>query len=180
MYTISFGLVLRRFPLETWFCHYCSNTSVFATTKEAFLVPACFPSAPLWVGFSLEASVLLVLYIGLLLLNKRLYFLLLIRCKFSHCPTLLLNLISPSLEMRSFTKYILLLSCLLALAAAQSSLPIVDLGYQLHQASSFNVGLLHWLSSMTYTRLYLVSNKVIGDWWFLQFLKYPVCRGANW
>lgn len=71
----------------------------------------------------------------------------------------------------------------LAAAAAQygkapannSSLPIVDLGYELQQASGFNVRHGNVLTFYTNSRL-----TIVGHWPLLQLLEHPFCSPTSW
>lgn len=67
-----------------------------------------------------------------------------------------------------------------------SALPTVDLGYEIHQAISFNVGQCPLTLSPTRTdapRLQLKSNiscKFIGNGPVLHLFKYPIWAGTGW
>lgn len=67
-------------------------------------------------------------------------------------------------------------AALFGVALAQyntTSLPTVDLGYEIHQASNFNVG---HRTSVTWDRMltYTVHR------WFLQLLEYQICSTTGW
>lgn len=63
-----------------------------------------------------------------------------------------------------------------ALAAPQGSnpLPKVDLGYEIHQASSFNV------RSYLPKKTNWVADNDVGHWRILQFFQYQICRATCW
>ena len=60
-------------------------------------------------------------------------------------------------------------------APQSSSLPVVDLGYERHQAAFFNVGLQQWLAHCARSS----PSLTLVHWWLLQLLKHPLRRSTS-
>jgi len=52
--------------------------------------------------------------------------------------------------------------------ASASSLPVVDLGYEMHQAAVFNVSVLDTRQNESAT------NVMSANWWLLQLFQHPI------